>query len=244
LCGSQVTGDRRKGEFAIPLLSFARFDSLSTHRRRNVKKEKPESNIKFTNDDHIRFMNTNWKDLGDGEKYERIKKNMLTFTPEAWMGFKNACGKTFKQQQLLSTALATEESLPELKQKTENELNSYADKIIKFFDTGENKLPSKMEEGYKRTVYENTLIREAEKADSDPLVKSIKINRLVKIAEYEKEYRPDEFVKISKRAEEMLEGSKEFSNYRIFKKAFEEAEKEKGVIIKEKGKSADREYSR
>jgi hypothetical protein len=185
----------------------------------------------YRNDDHIRSIEEGWKDISGKEKYERIKEHMLSIEGAAWPGFRASYERTLVQQDLLSIALATEERLPGIKRRVEKEAGAYESRIEALFnpketlEQGKNlRIAGKVQREYRKVTEEQDLIREAERADSDPLVKRLKVNKLIRLAEHERRYRPEEFEKIRERSKELLSGSERFENYRIFKGAYEAVE--------------------
>jgi hypothetical protein len=169
----------------------------------------------FRDDDHTRFIGREWEGLNEGEKYERAKKAMHGIEAAAWPEFRKSCERTLAQQGLLSIALATEERLPGIKERMKRELGACESKM------GTDRGSGKLQREYRKIREEQRLIWEAEDADRDPLVKAVKINKLIRLADHERKYRPEEFGEISGRAEELLAGSEKFANYRIFRRAFE-----------------------
>jgi hypothetical protein len=190
----------------------------------------------YTNDDHVRNIDKDrdWKEFGEREKYERIKRHMAGIEAGAWPSFRASYERTLTQQGLLSIALATEERLGGIKERMEKDLERCEKRLGSFFSlTGSEgnvrESAGKLNREYRKVREEQELIGEAENADRDPPVKAIRINKLIRLAEHERKYRPEEYGKIGERAGEMLGGSKEFENYRIFKAAYEDAREGHGA---------------
>jgi hypothetical protein len=212
-------------------------------------KRAKETMGKYVNNDYVEFIGSEWKEISEQEKYERVKNVMNEIDSGAWKGFRASFERTIIQQNLLSIAKAAEERLSEIKKLSANDLNSCVSKQEIFFretgsgsgDEAERKknmrTAGKLQKEYRRAAEERGIIGEVENANSERPVKTVRINKLIQLAEHEKNHRPEEFRKITERAKELLEGSKEFENYRIFKRALEEA----GERGKGKGQAAKKE---